>query len=225
MATLKYYDGSDWQYAAIGKIGPTGPTGPTGVAVGLPTGGATGASLIKSSSTDYATEWSSNVGGLVHIVTTSFSAVASQSFNDIFSSNFTNYKVILRNIVNASTQSNLTFKLRASGSDTSTDYLYAIRILEQSGSNSVITANTAQTSARLTDSRTTQGVHMFLDFYNPFAANITHINGMGTGFVVTAAAQTVNQTIQNSTTSFDGFSLISASGNISGAISVYGYKD
>lgn len=30
MPTLKYYDGSDWQYAAIGKIGPTGPTGVTG---------------------------------------------------------------------------------------------------------------------------------------------------------------------------------------------------
>lgn len=30
MPTLKYYDGSNWQYAAIGKLGPTGPTGPTG---------------------------------------------------------------------------------------------------------------------------------------------------------------------------------------------------
>jgi hypothetical protein len=30
MPTLKYYDGSDWQYAAIGKIGPTGPTGSEG---------------------------------------------------------------------------------------------------------------------------------------------------------------------------------------------------
>ena len=60
MAVLKYHDGTGWEPVASALQGPTGPTG---VAVGLPTGGATGASLIKSSSTDYATEWSSNVGG------------------------------------------------------------------------------------------------------------------------------------------------------------------
>lgn len=30
MATIKYWDGSAWQYAVVGKQGPVGPTGPTG---------------------------------------------------------------------------------------------------------------------------------------------------------------------------------------------------
>lgn len=39
MATIKYWDGSAWVYAVVGKQGPVGPTGATG-----PTGaGATGA--------------------------------------------------------------------------------------------------------------------------------------------------------------------------------------
>lgn len=32
MATIKYWDGSAWQYAVVGKQGPVGPTGPTGPA-------------------------------------------------------------------------------------------------------------------------------------------------------------------------------------------------
>ena len=37
MATIKYWDGTAWVYAVVGKQGPVGPTGPTGPA------GATGA--------------------------------------------------------------------------------------------------------------------------------------------------------------------------------------
>lgn len=54
MAVLKYHDGAGWEPVVSALQGPTGPTG---VAVGLPTGGATGAVLTKTSTTDYATEW------------------------------------------------------------------------------------------------------------------------------------------------------------------------
>lgn len=41
-----------------GATGPTGPAGPTGATgPGLPPGGTTGQQVIKSSSTDYDTEW------------------------------------------------------------------------------------------------------------------------------------------------------------------------
>lgn len=42
---------------ATGPQGPAGPTGPTGQ--GVPSGGAAGAKLVKTSSTDFATEWAS----------------------------------------------------------------------------------------------------------------------------------------------------------------------
>jgi hypothetical protein len=46
---------------AQGPAGPTGPTGPAGTngtnGVGVPTGGANGQHLQKTSATDYATAW------------------------------------------------------------------------------------------------------------------------------------------------------------------------
>ena len=44
-----------------GAAGATGPTGPAGV--GVPTGGATGEVLTKTSATDYATAWQAPTGG------------------------------------------------------------------------------------------------------------------------------------------------------------------
>jgi hypothetical protein len=41
MATIKYWNGSAWVYAVVGKQGPVGPTGPTGPAGATgPTGAA-----------------------------------------------------------------------------------------------------------------------------------------------------------------------------------------
>jgi hypothetical protein len=65
---IEYIGGSvlSWTYneqvdilvAPIGDAGAAGPTGPTGAAgQGVPTGGATGQILRKSSNSDYATEW------------------------------------------------------------------------------------------------------------------------------------------------------------------------
>ena len=42
---------------STGSTGPTGNTGPTGLS-GIPTGGATGQMLVKTSATDYDTKWS-----------------------------------------------------------------------------------------------------------------------------------------------------------------------
>jgi hypothetical protein len=81
MAVLKYYDGSDWEpvvSALQGPTGPTGaastitgPTGATGVAIGLPTGGATGAVLVKTSNADYATAWTT-AGKILQVVNATY---------------------------------------------------------------------------------------------------------------------------------------------------------
>lgn len=68
------WDGTAWVKVPIvgadgpqGPIGPTGPTGPAGP--GVPTGGATGQVLAKTSGADYATAWvpSAPAVGLVDI--------------------------------------------------------------------------------------------------------------------------------------------------------------
>ena len=90
MAVLKYYDGSNWEPVVSALQGPTGPTGPTGatgatgVAVGLPTGGATGTVLVKTSNADYATAWATagKVLQVVSATTTTSTSTSSGTFQD-----------------------------------------------------------------------------------------------------------------------------------------------
>jgi hypothetical protein len=93
MAVLKYYDGSNWEPVVSALQGPTGPTGATsptgatgatGVAVGLPTGGATGTVLVKTSNADYATAWATagKVLQVVSATTTTSTGTSSTSFQD-----------------------------------------------------------------------------------------------------------------------------------------------
>lgn len=46
MATIKYWNGSAWVYAVVGKQGPVGPTGATGPVGATGPIGATGATGV-----------------------------------------------------------------------------------------------------------------------------------------------------------------------------------
>ena len=222
MPTLKYYDGSDWQYAAIGKIGPTGPTG---VAVGLPTGGATGASLIKSSSTDYATEWSSTVGGLVLINTTTMSAVASQSLDDVFSATYENYLLLLK-LDNSTTAVTNSLRWRASGSDISlSNYKQNINRTKSSTASTLNSeqATNSGTSITLCVGQTRTGISF--NAYAPFKAENTRNYHNAGSWVSNEAYNTWGGGIYEAATVIDGFSIIASTGTLTGTIRVYGYKD
>ena len=58
-------------------------------------GGTTGQVLKKTSGTDLDVEWGTASSGLTLINTTSFSAVANQQFNGVFSSTYDNYQINL----------------------------------------------------------------------------------------------------------------------------------
>jgi hypothetical protein len=75
MAIAKVYNEitEQWEPIVVGAVGPEGPQGPQGIqgetgpagpagadgadGEGVPTGGTTGQVLTKSSSTNYATQW------------------------------------------------------------------------------------------------------------------------------------------------------------------------
>jgi hypothetical protein len=80
MPVLKYYDGVNWEPVVSAlqgptgptgndatMTGPTGPTGPTGTT--LPTGGVTGAALVKASGNDYDLKWDFS-GKILQVVST-----------------------------------------------------------------------------------------------------------------------------------------------------------
>lgn len=221
MAVLKYHDGTGWEPVVSALQGPTGPTG---VAVGLPTGGATGASLIKSSSTDYATEWSSNVGGLVHINTSTGSGVSALSLNNVFTSTFRNYKIIVDN--EHATNASLRMRLRVSGADNSTsNYSTAFRINKIDTPSVSDIQEGVTTSWAIVVSLNNGKNRSVIDIFNPQIAKKTQTSVLTTNEQATGFFNFVGGNHFNLTTAFDGFSIFPSSSTITLTVQVFGYKD
>jgi|688.fasta_scaffold606906_2 hypothetical protein len=158
--------------------------------------------------------------GMVLLNTTSFSAVASQSINDVFSATYDVY--LIQYGMTASVDNGFTMRLRVGGSDDSTGSAYVYQLLN---------ANTTTVSAARTTSNiwSMGGVDNDLvssatiKLTNPFKASAT---GMEARFLNAAAGGIVNDYVgtHNQNTSYTGFSAIASTGNFTGYISVYGYN-
>jgi len=160
--------------------------------------------------------------GMVLLNTTSFSAVASQSVNSVFTSTYTNY-LILIDVIPA-TGSQLNFKLRASGTDTSTGYNRQVLLAEDTTPSAGRTTN--QTVYDLFGTTTSQRTAIEILLYRPNVAGTTG------GIVKVSKAYDSSTPVigiktfgQTASTQFDGFSLIPASSTVTGKVSVYGFRE
>jgi hypothetical protein len=200
MAVLKYYDGSDWEPVASALVGPTGATGATG-STG-PTGPNPGLTLIN---------------------TISFSAVASQSVNDVFSATYKNYKVVFSGV--QSTAADMIFRVRVAGSDLSSSTYKRSMLFNYSNSATAVVSNSnSATSIDLVAGATTGFSYLF-DIYNPFATSRTLIQTNGTHADGTPYVYNLKGAgLVDDAISYTGFSLIASSGTITGEISVYGFN-
>jgi hypothetical protein len=167
--------------------------------------------------------------GLVKISSTSFSAVASQAISSCFSSTYRNYKVII-DITGNSTTADLFLKLRATSTDSSTDYSQAVTVTTTAGSTTNLSQSAVTTGFRVNGVYTTISTYHSqtsqIDLFRPFESVWTTHNafisyrsaagdyygGSGTGLHAVA-------------TSYDGLNLIASAGTITGVVTVYGYKD
>jgi hypothetical protein len=197
MAVLKYYDGSDWEPVASALQGPTGAVGVTG---------ATGPTGSDASS------------GLVLISTTSFSAVASQSVNDVFSATYNNYVIFID--ATFASAGNINLRYRVSGSDDSTSN-YNYQNFESSSTSNASERQTGQNTSVLTY-RTGDRFTGRIDFFNPFATSkTTYTNSFS--MIQTNSPFLMNASgVFGLTTSFTGFTLIASTSTITGSMSVYG---
>ena len=151
-----------------------------------------------------------------------FSAVASESVNSVFSSAYRNYMVVL-NVIDTSDQDVIiTLRVRAAGSDLTTntyevgEYFVGVsRSVAAGSTNSSLTS-----SLRLGQTQDIVGYSAEIKLFNPFTATNTRIfqNGAG-GSLGTTAGAVVN------TVSYDGFTILVSSGDMTGTISVYGIKE
>jgi imidazole glycerol phosphate synthase subunit HisF len=190
-----------------------------------------GASAIRTLGSAIDTSLNTALGtkkaGMVLLNTTSFSAVATQSINNVFTSTYDNY--LINVTISGSVNDNEnTFRFRASGTDnTSANYQSTFCGAFNSAGN--FNSQTGATSILGIPANGQTGT------FNAWTIHVYRPNSTDAWKQVTAvggykhsSVNTITRTISgylNSTTQFDGFTFLAASGNITGTLRVYGYNN
>jgi hypothetical protein len=179
---------------------------------------------LASASTTYQTK---ATAGLTLLNTTSFNAQSTVSIDNIFTSTYDVYKIVVFCEASTDADRTITWRLRANTTDnTSANYRYFNQGLD--GSNAAVNStNTGTTSAIWVANQHYGGypTPIEVDVYFPFLAESTLWQGLSHGGTsATNFAQRIAglHAVQSS---FNGFTLINSSGNFQNStVSVYGYN-
>jgi len=163
--------------------------------------------------------------GLVLLNTTSFSAVASQSINDVFTTSYDNYRILIAiDSTTATTQQSFQIKLRASGTDKSTAYDF--NMVRQYGTT-VSYANSSNSTSFVIAYLSTNinGTSFFtLDICDPKILKSTRMFVNSTYGADAVRDMQTGGCVQTENYQADGFT-ISIGGNVvTGRVSTYGYN-
>jgi hypothetical protein len=162
--------------------------------------------------------------GLVPLNTTTFTTQSAVAVNTVFSSTYTNYRLVFN--ITASTNASILFRFRNAGSDIATTNYFYHFAASDSGSTAYGTAGVANsaTSFPLNDNTIASPLAGAFDVFNPGIAANKRLNGISSWG--TASNHKGGQSFcgVNLTGTYDGFSLIASSGTITGNVSVYGYR-
>jgi hypothetical protein len=186
--------------------------------------GTNGHVLTADSTTGTGLKWAATAGGLTFISRTTFSNVAAQNFDNVFTSAYFNYLVIIEEISAATASDDLQLQFRYGGTTQNSNY-YGNSIYSIFSSATVSNTNTNNGSALTlhtdTGSTSVDPLSGFLHFTRVGQSSqkptvngeLFYINGASSGFPSGCVA-TAN--------TYDGFTLKSSSTNVSGIVSIYG---
>jgi hypothetical protein len=175
--------------------------------------------------TDWVSVAPTTSQGLTLINTTSFSAVASQSINNVFNATYDNYRILI-NITSVSTQLDFQMRMRVSGTDdTSANYSRGGVFNYINGTPTAL-ANFGDTkwAVGFINSGTSKN-NFSIDMYRPNFAEATTASALGVWNNNVSSAGFFEGFFHDVTTSYDGFTLLCNTGTITGIVSVYGYND
>ena len=167
--------------------------------------------------------------GLVPVYKTTFSAASSVTASaNVFSSTYTNYRVLVV-ITAASASTSLLLRLRAGASDFSTGTHYRSQFVVNATAGSAASGSTTDTGfviGQHFNGTSTYGYSV--DVYGPNTANaykaiIAHSASWDGGGAAAGTYMQLNAGRVATATQYDSFSLVPASGNITGEVQVYGY--
>lgn len=186
-----------------------------------------GAAAIRTlgNAADTSLKTVSDGRGLVHINTTSFSAVSSQSINDVFSATYENYFIIVT-LTAASANNAMNMRLRVSGSDdTGSNYNGGGFICRTTGSTVTGQDQNNGTAFELggMSSSSSQNAYV-IELLKPFLAEKSNFRVSASGADGTSGYGRYTANWHNATTSYTGFTVYPSTGTITGKISTYGRK-
>jgi len=162
-------------------------------------------------------------GGLVLLNTTTFSAVSSVSINNVFNATYDNYKIIYSNVNISTSSQNAFVRLRASGADlsTTTYHFGGTDTTTTATTTAAVSSNSAGDSEIYVGAPSVTNKHSIeIELYNPFnsALKSFFIRSTRDGFGIQVSGY------NTTATPFDGLTFYPSANNITGTISVYGYK-
>jgi hypothetical protein len=162
--------------------------------------------------------------GMTLINTTSFSGVTQQIVPNVFSTTYTNYRILVNITSSAATFTNLQFRYGSSSTPNSnTNYnnkgLFVdatVSALDQAGAGKISFGYLNFPPAANSGSRVA-----VMDVFNPFET----LQTLSIGFGYDTSDRYCTQMVRfDQTTSFTDFVILPASSNITGSISIYGYN-
>lgn len=219
---IQVYSGSSW----VTKSGGSSPLTTKGDVYTYSTTdarlgvGANGTVLTADSAEATGLKWAAPAGGGLVLIQapTTFSGVTSQSFNNVFTSTYTNYRIIVHITSNAN-NNGTRLRLRASGTDNSSAN-YNNRLLYIAGNNTPTGAyESNETQCSLQDGQTT-GSMSATDIIAPQTAEKTMIMPVA----LSQVSVQLGGCYHNVASAFDGFTLFTSNTqNFAGTVAIYGY--
>jgi hypothetical protein len=160
----------------------------------------------------------------VLINSTSFSGVSAQSLNNVFTSTYDNYRIIMP-ITGLVADATITARLRVSGADNSNNAYTTVLVSGNGAAASSTSTSTTSFDLSSVDGPTSAFRYVIsFDIFRPQKVDRTLF--IGTVGTFTSAGASVVSSIwgsQENSTSFDGLTILS-SANITGTIQVFGYN-
>lgn len=180
--------------------------------------GTNGHTLVADSGETLGVKWAAPTGaGLVLITSDTALTGSAVSFNNVFTSTYTNYRIIYKLVLSGNNEVRL--RLRVGGTDATTNYNYQFDAGYQTTTQAA--ENTAD-SARIGLSVGDDKHWGFYDIHNPALAEETWFIGAN----ATDYRSISNNAIYHTTaTAYDGFTIYPSTGTFSsGRFYLYGYS-
>lgn len=159
--------------------------------------------------------------GLVLVNSTSFTSVATVSLNDIFTSSYENYKIIIGE-TGTSTDQVFRARMRLSGTDNTAANYDTKRVYALGGTSVLGIELDNETGFHLGYSQNHYNYHT-IEIFRPALATFTHLLNFNN--FSNASYLEIEAGIHDVATAYDGLTIFSTTGNITGTIRVYGYAN